>query len=103
MKKLLCVICLLAAALFVNTADAAIGSPMRRAGGYTVATVSVARPVVAHRVGFHGRHFGHRVGFHGRHFGHRVGFHGRRFGHCFGHRIGFHRGYRMGRRVAYVR
>ena len=94
MKKLLCIAGLLAAILFVNTADASIGSPMR----HSVATVSVVRPVTlipvvkpvcttcGHRR-FHGRHFGHRhFGhgyFHGRHFGHRRfgyrGFHGRRF------------------------
>ena len=74
MKKLLCVICLLAATLFVDTASACVSG---RCGSY------YGRPSYSHS--------------YGRRFGHRVGFHGRRFGHRFGRRIGFraHRAHRV--------
>ena len=89
MKKLLCIAGLLAAVLFVNVADAAVGSPMRR-GVYSapvtvVKTVSTActtcghRAIRVHHFGHHGfvkHHFGRR------HFGHRGFKHGRRFGYC---------------------
>jgi len=111
MKKLLCIVCLLASVLFVNAANAAVGSPMRNGAVSTacttcghavvrpVATTSVVhhvsvRPVVRH--GFHHRPM--RYGFH-----HRPMHRGVRFGH---RRFG--RGFRMGRRfhvrhVAFVR
>ena len=104
MKKLLCITGLLAAVLFVNVANASIGSPMRHGVGMRtpVATVHVVRapvvrtpvfhtPVVRHH-GFHGHRFGYR-GFRAHRFGHRFGYRGFR-GHRFGHR-GF-RGRRFG-------
>ena len=97
MKKLLCIAVLLAAVLFVNVADASIGSPMRHSTGYgatactTCGHVAVARPathvVVRHAYAHRPMHYGyahHRM-HHG--FGHRRkpyvlhghSFHGGRF------------------------
>ena len=95
MKKLLFIASLLMAVLFVNVADAAVGSPMRRASYRAPVTVvstvrTTACTTCGHRVA-RVHHFGHRhFGRHGfvkhhfgrRHFG-RHGFkRGRRFGYC---------------------
>jgi len=86
MKKLLCIVCLLAAVLFVDAANASVGSPMRNGLGYTT-SVSVSRHV--NRIGkmayrpthyrFHGHRFGLRHGFRTHRLGYRHGL--RRYGH----------------------
>jgi len=81
MKKLLCVICLLAAALFVNTADAAIGSPMRHG---SVGVIAVATPVSVASCTTCGRAVFARRGFYHRPM--RYGFHHRGLRHAFHHR-----------------
>ena len=109
MKKLLCIVCLLASVLFVNAADASIGSPMRN--GYVgTTTVSVSK-TVAPRMGmnyhpthysFHSHSLGYR-GFHNRHLGYH-NFHKRHFGHYGFKRRHFGRyGFRhFGRRFSYA-
>ena len=111
MKKLLCIVCLLATALFVNVADASIGSPVRNGssrGTYSISTVrvsatcttcgrvAVARPVVVRQVSHvsHrtsctscGRRMVHRPVHHG--FGHHIARRG--FGHHFVRRGFAHR------------
>ena len=105
MKKLLCIICLLATVLFVDAANASIGSPARNGRGLvSVSTVRVAatcttcgrvsvRPVVVRPVVTRpvvsacttcGHSFGHRSVHHG--FARHSVRHAFRGHHGFGHR-----------------
>ena len=92
MKKLLCIICLLAAVLFVDTASAC---SYGRCGGY-YGRPSYSRSYYGRSYGRHySRSYGHHYGFRG--YGRHYGYRGYR---SYGHRYGY-RGYRGGRRYAY--
>ena len=85
MKKLLCVICLLAAVLFVNTADACATG---RCGGSYYGRSSYSRSYSSHRTGYarhssygrYGRGYSHYGRGYGRHYGYRS--YGRGYSRC---------------------
>ena len=87
MKKLLCIVCLLAAVLFVDTADACATG---RCGGSYYGRSSYSRSYVTHRSGYvrpssYGHNYGHRS--YSRSYGHNYGHrsYGRSYGRHYGH------------------